>query len=101
MDTKDKEFIIKDLPFFAGLSKSELAEIKARAQVVEYRKGQIIYEEKSNPSAFYCIISGRVQIYIKDSAGQRLILEYLHRGKYFGIISLLTNEHYGRLPCRI
>ena len=92
MNSKDKEFIIKELPFFAGLSKGELAVIKARTQVVEYHKGQVIYEEKSNPSAFYCIISGRVQIYINDSAGQRLILEYLHRGKYFGIISLLTNE---------
>jgi len=92
MNSKDKEFIIKELPFFSGLGKDELAIIKARAQVVEYRKGQIIYEEKSNPSAFYCIISGRVQIYTNDKAGQRLILEYLHRGKYFGIISLLTNE---------
>jgi len=92
MNSKDKEFIIKELPFFAGLSKEELAIIKAKAQVVEYCKGQVIYEEKSNPSAFYCIISGRVQIYTNDKTGQRLILEYLHRGKYFGIISLLTNE---------
>jgi NTE family protein len=92
MNSKDKEFIIKELPFFAGLSKEELAIIKARAQVVEYRKGQLIYEEKSSPSAFYCIISGRVQIYTNDKTGERLILEYLHRGKYFGIISLLTSE---------
>ena len=92
MNSKDKEFVIKELPFFAGLNKEELTIIKERAQVVEYRKGQIIYEEKSSPSAFYCIISGRVQIYTKDKTGQPLILEYLHRGKYFGIISLLTNE---------
>jgi len=92
MNSKDKEFIIKELPFFSGLNKDELAIIKERAQVVEYRKGQVIYEEKSSPSAFYCIISGRVQIYTKDKTGQQLILEYLHRGKYFGIISLLTNE---------
>jgi NTE family protein len=92
MNSKEKEFIIKDLPFFTGLSKEELVIIKAKAQVVEYRKGQVIYEEKSSPSAFYCIISGRVQIYTKDKTGQQLILEYLHRGKYFGIISLLTNE---------
>jgi len=33
-----------------------------------------------------------VRIYTKDRAGNQLTLEYLHRGKYFGIISLLTNE---------
>lgn len=92
MNPEDKEFIIKELPFFAGLTKIELAAIGAKSEIVEYRKGQIIYEELSRPSAFYCIISGRVQIYTNDKSGSRLILEYLHRGKYFGIISLLTSE---------
>ena len=92
MNLEDKKFVIGELPFFAGLSKKELAIIDAQSQIVEYRKGQIIYEEGSAPSAFYCILSGRVQIYTKDKTGNRLILEYLHRGKYFGIISLLTNE---------
>lgn len=92
MNPKDKEFIIKELPFFAGLNKTELAVICAKTEVVEYRKGQIIYEEGAPPCAFYCIISGRVQIYTRDQEGKQTILEYLHRGKYFGIISLLTNE---------
>jgi NTE family protein len=92
MNPKDKEFIIKGLPFFSGLNKKELAVIDAKSQIVEYRKGQTIYEEGSAPSAFYCILSGRVQIYTKDKSANPLILEYLHRGKYFGIISLLTNE---------
>jgi len=92
MNPKDKEFIVKELPFFAGLTKDELAVINAKSEIIEYHKGQVIYEEGFCPSAFYCIISGRVQIYTRDKAGVRLILEYLHRGKYFGIISLLTNE---------
>lgn len=92
MNIKDKEFIIKELPFFSSLNKSELAIIKEKSQLVEYCKGQVIYEEGSVPSAFYCIISGRVQIQTKDKTANPLVLEYLHRGKYFGIISLLTNE---------
>ena len=92
MNPEDKKFVIGELSFFAGLSKKELAIVDDKSQIVEYRKGQVIYEEGSAPSAFYCIISGRVQIYTKDKDGNQLILEYLHRGKYFGIISLLTNE---------
>ncbi|MDD5108429.1 MAG: cyclic nucleotide-binding domain-containing protein [Candidatus Omnitrophica bacterium] len=92
MDIKDKESIIKELSCFAGFNKAELAAIELKSQIVEYRKGQIIYEEGTPPCAFYCIISGRVQIYTKDKEGKQTILEYLHRGKYFGIISLLTNE---------
>ncbi len=92
MNPEDKKFVIGDLSFFAGLSKKELEAIDAKSQIVEYRKGEIIYEQGSAPSAFYCILSGRVQIYTKDKDASQLILEYLHRGKYFGIISLLTNE---------
>ncbi|MDO8489145.1 MAG: cyclic nucleotide-binding domain-containing protein, partial [Candidatus Omnitrophota bacterium] len=92
MGLKDKESIIKELSFFAGINKSELTAIDAKSQILEYRKGQIVYEEGAPASAFYCIISGRVQIYTKDKEGKQTILEYLHRGKYFGIISLLTNE---------
>lgn len=94
MNPEDKKFVIGELSFFAGLSKKELAIIDAKSQIIEYRKGQIIYEEGSPPSAFYCILCGRVQIYTKDKAGNQLILEYLHRGKYFGIISLLTDESH-------
>lgn len=89
---RDKDSILRELPFFTGLSKSELALVGAKIQITEYRKGQIIYEEGAPPCAFYCIISGRVQIYTKDKEDKQTILEYLHRGKYFGIISLLTNE---------
>ena len=73
MNLKDKGFIIKEMPFFAGLSSHELAVICAKSQIIEYRKGQIIYEEGSAPSSFYCVISGRVQIYTKDKAGNQLI----------------------------
>ncbi len=92
MNPEDKEFIIRELAFFSGLSKKELAMVNSKSRIVEYHKGQVIYEQGSAPSAFYCILSGRVQIYTKDESGRQLILEYLHRGKYFGIISLLTNE---------
>ncbi|MDD5771387.1 MAG: Crp/Fnr family transcriptional regulator, partial [Candidatus Omnitrophica bacterium] len=92
MNSAEKSFIIQELPFFSGLSKEELAIVNASSEIVEYRKGQIIYGEDSAPSAFYCIVSGRVQIYTNNKAGEHLVLEYLHRGKYFGIISLLTNE---------
>ncbi|MHB8155192.1 MAG: cyclic nucleotide-binding domain-containing protein, partial [Candidatus Omnitrophota bacterium] len=92
MNPEYKKFVIGELSFFAELSKKDLTIIDAKSQIVEYRKGQIIYEEGSAPSAFYCILSGRVKISTLDKAGNQLILEYLHRGKYFGIISLLTNE---------
>jgi NTE family protein len=92
MGSISKDLILGEIPLFAGLSSAELNIIKERSAAVEYKKGEIIYSEGSPPSAFYCVISGRVVIYTQNQSGNKTILEYLHRGKYFGIISLLTNE---------
>jgi NTE family protein len=92
METMDKDSILKDIPLFANLSSEEMAIITDKVSFREYRKGQIIYQENSPADAFYCLVVGRVMIYTQDSSGNEVVLEYLHRGKYFGIISLLTQD---------
>ncbi len=88
----NKDLILNEIPLFAGLKPSERSYIKEKSSIVEYKKGQLIYEEGSPVSSLYCIILGRVLIFTRDKYGQETTLEYLHRGKYFGIISLLTGE---------
>ncbi|MBM3250310.1 MAG: cyclic nucleotide-binding domain-containing protein [Candidatus Omnitrophica bacterium] len=92
MELISKELILKEIPLFAELSDEEIGLIRERAYLKEYKKGQAIYQEGSSPSAFYCVVTGRVVIFTRDLSGNRTVLEYLHRGKYFGIISLLTDE---------
>jgi NTE family protein len=92
MELIDQDLIIQEFPLFSGLSKSEFKIIKERSQLASYKKGEVVYAEGAPPGAFYCLILGRVLISTKDRDGNRDILEYLHRGKYFGVISLLTNE---------
>ncbi len=94
MDLINSELAVDGFPLFAGLKKSELKTIKDRCELRYYNKGDIIYEQDSPPSAFYCLILGRVVIYTGAKAGEKNILEYLHHGKYFGVISLLTNENH-------
>ncbi len=90
----NKESIVREIPLFAALRPKEISFIKERSSISEYKKDEIIYKEGSLPSFFYCLISGRVLIYTKDAHGKQNILEYLHRGKYFGIISILTGEEH-------
>ena len=92
MKAAAKEIILDGIPLFARLSAQESALIKERSSLAEYAKSEVIYEEGSGPSGFYCLLSGRVMIYTRNPAGGDSVLEYLHRGKYFGIISLLTKE---------
>ncbi len=92
MEYKDLATIVKETPLFFGLTEEELAFVTARAQLKEYRKGTLVYQEGAPVDAFYCVVLGRVVIYSSDRFGSEKVLEYLHRGKYFGIISLLTGE---------
>jgi NTE family protein len=87
-----KDSILQEIPLFAGLTEEEKGLIRERSSYVEYKKGQLVYEEGAPADAFYCVILGRILIYTKDQNGNEMDLECLHRGKYFGIISLLTGD---------
>lgn len=94
MELINKDLILKEIPLFASLFDEQRNIIKERCGIVEYKKGQVIYKEGSPADAFYCVVLGRVVIYTQDRDGNETTLEYLHRGKYFGIISLLTGESH-------
>lgn len=92
MTAINKDLLLGEVPLFSSCSQEEIVLIREKSFVAEYKKGEVIYKEGSSPSAFYCLLCGRVEIYTQDKDGQKSALEYLHRGKYFGIISLLTGE---------
>lgn len=89
--TQEKLFIIERLPLFANLSLRDKKFVARLGSLVEYKKNAIVYKESDLADAFYCVVTGRLKVYVtrKD---RREDLEHLERGKYFGIISLLTGE---------
>lgn len=89
----DKTLVFRQIPFFAGLNFFERRLIFDSLEIAEYRQGEIIYSQGDPPDAFYFIITGRVQIFTPD-AQKEVTLEIIHRGKYFGFISLLTEESH-------
>jgi len=92
MELIKKEPILQEIPLFASLSSGERNLIGERISFKEYKKGEIIYREGAPADALYVVVLGRIVIYTQDQQGNETLLEYLHRGKYFGIISLLTGE---------
>jgi NTE family protein len=92
MTTFNKDLVLNEIPLFAPLCAEEKEFIRKKISFRTYKKGQIVYREGDPPDAFYCIVLGRILIYTCDRQGKETVLEYLHRGKYFGIISLLTHD---------
>ena len=89
-----KVFIVNYAPIFTRLNESEKNLIMQKSKVVEYAKGDIIYKQGNAPTAFYCVISGRIRVFIKPPDRAEEILEYLNCGRYFGMISSLLGENH-------
>lgn len=88
---QEKLFIIEELPIFSGLSIRDKRVIARASVLVEYKRGDTLYKEADEQDAFYCVVTGRLKAYITRES-LREDIEYLKRGGYFGLISLLTGE---------
>ncbi len=88
----DKFSVLKQLPIFSKLKWFELQKVAVKCSFFEFKKGELICKEGTPADGFYCIVSGRVQAFSARQGEERRNAEFLHRGMYFGIISLLTGE---------
>ncbi|MBI4226794.1 MAG: patatin-like phospholipase family protein [Candidatus Omnitrophica bacterium] len=87
-----KQRTLKPLPLFAGLTDDELALVAQRARLVDVGKDELVYTEGDPPDALYVVVTGRARIFARGVTSQEETLQYVHRGDYFGVISLLTQQ---------
>lgn len=80
------------MPLFSELNWFESQAVLPKLAFFEYKKNEVIYNEGNPPCAFYLLVYGRIQLSTKLASGEEKTSEYFTRGKYFGIISLLTGE---------
>ena len=90
----DHQNIIRQIPLFSGLDETTTKIIVQKSELINYQKDEIIYQENSPPDAFYCLVSGAIKAFSKEQTGKEVVVEYLFRGTYFGIISLLTGSNH-------
>lgn len=83
--------LLKEVPLFQLLDENERATLAASMDRVEIGSGQIVFQANDPGGSLYIIRSGKVEIFVKDDTGQRMILETAAVGDFFGEISLLDN----------
>ncbi len=91
----NKYSLVDSLPVFSDLSLFQKILVASSCHVVEFEKGEHVYEEGDAPDHFFCVVSGRVEIYHpagKTRTGRKFMLEVIRKGDYFGLISSLTGK---------
>jgi uncharacterized membrane protein len=84
--------VLQNVPVFQLLDQDELKDLLAETEERSYVAGQTIFKEGQAGGEMHVIIEGRVETYLVDDEGHRVILAEVQRGEMFGELSLFDNE---------
>lgn len=86
------ELNISNFQLFSELSEEELNRLDYDKTCVSFKRGSVIYKEKSRLKGFYCISSGIVKIYKSGINGKEQIIRFAKKGDIIGYRSLVSQE---------
>jgi CRP/FNR family cyclic AMP-dependent transcriptional regulator len=83
--------LLAGIDFFEMLSEDDRT---ALASVIDYEKldaGQTLFQAGEPGDSLFIVRSGEIELYIKDTAGQKIVLNIVPSGGMFGELSLLDS----------
>lgn len=83
--------LLADVPFFALLDDVERAALSERLESTAVPAGHVIFRDGDPGDSLYVVRSGTVEISVKTSTGERILLETAGPGNFFGELSLLDS----------
>jgi len=81
--------LLKGVTLFQFLDDRERDELAGQFEIVRFPSGETIFQIGEPGEALYAIRSGEVEASFKNDTGERIVLETMGPGGFFGEISLL------------
>jgi CRP/FNR family transcriptional regulator, cyclic AMP receptor protein len=89
MQIHNNHAALRQVPFFAGLSEEDLAELSSRLVVRRFNPGQVIFHFGDPGGLLYIIRKGKIKISHATADGQEALLAILGKDDFFGELALL------------
>ncbi|PFG39188.1 CRP-like cAMP-binding protein [Georgenia soli] len=86
--------VLGQVPYFAGLDESELADIDRRMVSLSWAEGDPLYEAGAPADHLYVLAAGRVRVTQPTPTGQDVLTDILTPGDLFGALSSLGEPRY-------
>lgn len=83
---------LRQIPLFALLDDHERANLLINADITRCAANTVIFSAGEAGGVMYVIEQGRVEIYLRDAAHERMTVALLGPGEIFGELSLLDNQ---------
>jgi uncharacterized membrane protein len=84
--------VLREVPMFKLFDEDEVRELWTHIQEREFVGGQTIFKVGDAGGEMFVVLEGRVETFILDSDGHRVVLADLEPGEMFGELSLLDDE---------
>ena len=87
--------LLRSIPLFEGLSEEDLQVLSDALTARTFKAGEMIFAEGDAGDVMYIIESGDVNIHLPGEASNRISLDDLARGEFFGEMSLFDEKPRG------
>jgi uncharacterized membrane protein len=84
--------LLKQIPLFELLDEEEVTVLSEQLDQKTFWAGQMIFQKGDAGGTMYVVVTGKVEIFIKDNNNEKVVLELVKSGELFGELSLLDNE---------
>lgn len=88
----DAQSILSRVELFQAFEKRELAEIAWQAKRLEVEAGEVVVRQGEPGDSMFFVVEGLLEVYIERPNRERLKVNRLREGEYFGEMSLLTGD---------
>jgi CRP-like cAMP-binding protein len=77
---------------FKQLTREEVDMVNFEKEFRQYKRGEILYNEGSRISGFYCVYSGIIKVFKTGLDGKEQIIRFAKQGDIIAYRSVLSNE---------
>ena len=86
------ENVLAKISLFSALPEESIIQLVNHTYTHIYEKDTIVTHEGDVSDVLYVILSGSVKVFLANRQGDFITLRVLHRGDYFGELSLLDES---------
>lgn len=88
----DAAATLQELALFSHLAREEVALLADRVVPQQFAAGEVVFRRGDPGGGMFVVLSGRVELFVTNNQGERLVLETVEPNGYFGELSLLDGE---------
>jgi len=84
--------LLAEIPLFSALDEQARGELRLLMVERLFQPGEVVMQAGEPEGAFHIIDQGEVELWLMDTEGKKVVLDVLRSGKFFGELSMLSQE---------